>query len=147
MKLFVTGGAGFIGSNFVRHILGANPRDTVLNFDLLTYAGDRSSLSDIERDYPDRYAFIHGDIADATFIEKLFATHSPDVVVNFAAESHNSRAVLDPSKFVQTNIVGTQVLLEGARRAGIGRFHHISTCKVYGDLPLDARQSFREDSP
>ncbi|TMF72727.1 MAG: dTDP-glucose 4,6-dehydratase [Chloroflexi bacterium] len=147
MKLFVTGGAGFIGSNFVRHILGANPQDTVLNFDLLTYAGDRSSLSDIERDYPDRYAFIQGDIADANFIEKLFATHLPDVVVNFAAESHNSRAVLDPSKFVQTNIVGTQVLLEGARRAGIGRFHHISTCEVYGDLPLDARQSFREDSP
>lgn len=147
MKLLVTGGAGFIGSNFIRHWLAEHPTDSVVNFDLLTYAGDRSSLADVERNYPERYAFVRGDIADPGVVGDAFARHRPDAVVNFAAESHNSRAVLDPGAFVRTNVMGTQTLLDAAKTAGVKRFHHISTCEVYGDLALDSPDSFREDSP
>ena len=145
MKLFVTGGAGFIGSNFIRFWLDRHPTDEVVNFDLLTYAGDPASLADVEG--LSRYAFVRGDIADATAVEGALAGHRPDVIVNFAAESHNSRAVVDPSAFVRTNVVGTQTLLDAARRHGVGRFHHISTCEVYGDLELDSAERFSEDSP
>jgi dTDP-glucose 4,6-dehydratase len=147
VRLLVTGGAGFIGANFIAGWLRGRPSDSIVNVDLLTYAGDRSSLADVERDHGSRYTFVRGDISDATAMTELFATHRPQVVVNFAAESHNSRAVLDPSAFVRTNVAGTQTLLEAARRAGIERFHHISTCEVYGDLALDSAESFREDSP
>jgi dTDP-glucose 4,6-dehydratase len=147
MKLLVTGGSGFIGSNFIRQWLADHSGDTIVNFDLLTYAGDRSSLADVEHDYPDRYAFVRGDIADPGVVGEAFARHRPEAVVNFAAESHNSRAVLDPGAFVRTNVVGTQTLLDAAKAAGLTRFHHISTCEVYGDLALDNPDSFREDSP
>ena len=147
MKLLVTGGAGFIGSNFIRGWLRDHPADSIVNVDLLTYAGDRSSLADVERDHGSRYAFVQADIADAAAIGAAFATHRPSVVVNFAAESHNSRAVLDPAVFVRTNVLGTQTLLDAARVAGIDRFHHISTCEVYGDLALGSAEAFREDSP
>ncbi|HZP95120.1 MAG TPA: dTDP-glucose 4,6-dehydratase [Candidatus Limnocylindria bacterium] len=147
MRLLVTGGAGFIGSNFIRRWLASHATDEVVNVDLLTYAGDRTSLADVEAAYPARYAFIRADIADPSAMREVFASRRPTVVVNFAAESHNSRAVLDPGAFVRTNVVGTQTLLEAARTAGVQRFHHISTCEVYGDLALDSAERFREDSP
>jgi dTDP-glucose 4,6-dehydratase len=147
MRLLVTGGAGFIGSNFIRRWLHAHPRDDVVNVDALTYAGDRRSLVDVERAHPDRYEFVRADIADEGAMTDLFAKRRPGIVVNFAAESHNSRAVIDPAAFVRTNVLGTQTLLEVSRRASVERFHHISTCEVYGDLALDSPHSFREDSP
>jgi dTDP-glucose 4,6-dehydratase len=147
VRLLVTGGCGFIGSNFIRAWLGAHAEDRVVNLDVLTYAGDRASLVDVERDHAGRYIFVQGDITDVTLIATLFTRHRPQIVVNFAAESHNSRAVLDPDVFVRTNVLGTQVLLDAARKSGVERFHQISTCEVYGDLPLTSTESFREDSP
>lgn len=147
MRVLVTGGAGFIGSNFIRFWLARHERNHVVSFDRLTYAGDRATLRDIEENYADRYVFILGDIADATAVHAVLKDWEPDAIVNFAAESHNSRAVLDPSIFVRTNVLGTQVLLDAARRAGTARFHHISTCEVYGDLPFDSAEAFTESSP
>jgi dTDP-glucose 4,6-dehydratase len=147
MKLLVTGGAGFIGSNFIRSWLSGHGADAIVNVDLLTYAGDAASLADVERSAGARYAFARADIADQGAIRELFAQHRPQIVVNFAAESHNSRAVLDPTAFVRTNVLGTQVLLDEAKRAGVERFHHISTCEVYGDLALDSPETFSETSP
>ena len=141
MRLLVTGGAGFIGSNFVHYWLDRHPDDHVVVLDLLTYAGDRRSLADVE----DRIVFAEGDIADLELCERLL--QAIDVVVNFAAESHNSLAVVDPGRFFRTNVLGTQSLLEASRRAGLQRFHHVSTCEVYGDLPLDSDEVFTEDSP
>ena len=143
MRLLVTGGAGFIGSNFVHHWVGAHPRDHVVVYDALTYAGNLANLAAVS----ERITFVHGDIADIGKVESTLVEHRIDVVVNFAAESHNSYAVLDPGRFFRTNVVGTQVLAEACRRVGVGRFHHVSTCEVYGDLPLDADQAFTEDSP
>ena len=143
MRLLVTGAAGFIGSNFVRYWLDAHPDDAVLAFDLLTYAGNRPNLADVE----DRIAFVQGDIGDQALVEDLLRERAVDVVVNFAAESHNSLAVIDPGRFFRTNAMGTQALLEAARRVGLARFHHISTCEVYGDLALDAADAFTEESP
>lgn len=142
-RLLVTGGAGFIGSNFVRHWIGTNPDDEVIVLDLLTYAGNRANLADVEG----RFTFVQGDIADAELVERILAERPTDIVVNFAAESHNSYAVVNPGAFFRTNVLGTQVLCEAARRAGVGRFHHISTCEVYGDLDLDATDAFTESSP
>ena len=147
MKLLVTGGAGFIGSNFIRYWLDRYPDDSVVNYDALTYAGDRASLADVEAESADRYVFVHGDIVEEPAVRRALEDHRPDVIVNFAAESHNSRAVLDPTAFVRTNVLGTQVLLEAARQARVGRFHHISTCEVYGDLALDSNERFTEESP
>jgi dTDP-glucose 4,6-dehydratase len=141
MRLLVTGGAGFIGSNFVRYWLERRPGDTVVVLDLLTYAGDRRSLADVAG----RVVFVEGDIADLELCERLL--EAGDVVVNFAAESHNSLAVVDPGRFFRTNVIGTQTLLEAARRTGVARFHHVSTCEVYGDLPLDGDEVFTEESP
>jgi dTDP-glucose 4,6-dehydratase len=143
MRLLVTGGAGFIGSNFVHYWLERYPGDHVVVLDLLTYAGDRRNLAGVE----DRIVFVHGDIADLELTTSLLRDERIDAIVNFAAESHNSLAVLDPGLFARTNVLGTQLLLEAARRVGIGRFHHISTCEVYGDLPLDSQERFSEDSP
>jgi len=143
VRLLVTGAAGFIGSNFVRYWLDAHPDDAVLAFDLLTYAGNRPNLADVE----DRIAFVQGDIGDQALVEDLLRERAVDVVVNFAAESHNSLAVIDPGRFFRTNAMGTQALLEAARRVGLARFHHISTCEVYGDLALDAADAFTEESP
>ncbi len=141
MKLLVTGGAGFIGSNFVRWWARERPGDTVVAYDALTYAGNRESLRDV------RHEFVHGDIGDLAFAEETMRGHAIDVVVNFAAESHNSYAITNPGIFFRTNVVGTQTLCEAARRAGIARFHHVSTCEVYGDLALDATSPFTETSP
>ncbi|MGH9025552.1 MAG: dTDP-glucose 4,6-dehydratase [Acidimicrobiia bacterium] len=143
MRLLVTGAAGFIGSNFVRFWVDEHPDDGVVALDLLTYAGNRPNLADVE----DRIRFVEGDIGDADLAEQLFAEKEIDVVVNFAAESHNSLAVVDPARFFRTNVMGTQTLLDAARRHGLARFHHISTCEVYGDLALDDPGSFSESSP
>jgi dTDP-glucose 4,6-dehydratase len=143
MRLLVTGGAGFIGSNFARYWVEQHPEDHVVVYDVLTYAGNRPSLSDIE----DRIVFVQGDICDPIAAEKALRGEGIDTVVHFAAESHNSLAVLNPGLFFRTNVLGTQTMLEAARQAGVGRFHHVSTCEVYGDLPLDADEAFHEDSP
>jgi dTDP-glucose 4,6-dehydratase len=140
MRILVTGAAGFIGSNYVHHRLELHPGDNVVAYDLLTYAGVRENV-------PDEVPFVHGDIADLELAERTLAEYEIDVVVNFAAESHNSLAVLDPGLFAHTNAVGTQLLLEAARRHGVERFHHVSTCEVYGDLPLDSDEVFTEETP
>jgi dTDP-glucose 4,6-dehydratase len=147
MNLLVTGGAGFIGSNFVRYWLERYPEDRVLNLDLLTYAGNLESLQDVDGRYADRYSFVRGDIGNVELLEHLLAEHRIDAVVNFAAESHNSRAVLDPAAFFRTNVLGTQGLMEACRRQKTARVHHVSTCEVFGDLPLDSEDSFAEDYP
>ena len=147
MKLLVTGGAGFIGTNFIRYWLKEYPDDVMVNLDRLTYAGNLSNLTDIVVAYPDRYVFAHGDILDDAFVSGLIKTHQPEVIVNFAAESHNSRAILNPRQFFETNVMGTQVLLDAARQYSVSRFHHISTCEVYGELPLDSSDVFAETAP
>ena len=148
MKLLVTGGAGFIGTNFIRYWLQHYSNDVIINFDRLTYAGNLSNLTDIaETHYPKRYKFVHGDILDSAFVESILKTEHPDVIVNFAAESHNSRAILHPKRFFETNVMGTQVLLDAARKSNVARFHHISTCEVYGELPLDSPDTFSESDP
>jgi dTDP-glucose 4,6-dehydratase len=141
MRLIVTGAAGFIGSNYVLRRLEQHPDDHVVALDLLTYAGDRRNLEGLD------VRLVEGDIGDLQLVEGVLAEERIEVVVNFAAESHNSLAVLDPGRFFRTNVLGTQTLLEAARRHGVERFHHISTCEVYGDLPLDSDESFTEESP
>ena len=145
--IFVTGGAGFIGSNFVRYWLSRYPDDSVVNYDLLTYAGNPDNLADVTETYPGRYEFVQGDIGNYELTRDLLERHRPDCVVNFAAESHNSRAVVNPDVFFETNVLGTQRLLQAAHDAGVPRVHHISTCEVYGDLPLDSDESFSETAP
>ena len=136
----VTGGAGFIGSNFVHYLLSTTDA-TVTVLDKLTYAGNQASLADLP---PDRFQFVQGDICDAALVDDLVAGH--DVVVHYAAESHNDNSLTDPSPFVQTNLVGTFTLLEAVRRHGV-RYHHISTDEVYGDLALDDPERFTEATP
>jgi len=143
MRLLVTGGAGFIGSNFVHYWLDRHPDDHVVVYDLLTYAGNRASLAELE----DRIAFVQGDICDRELAEAALREHEVEVVVNFAAESHNSLAVVEPARFFRTNVLGTQTLLDAARLAEVERFHHVSTCEVYGDLALDTDEVFTEESP
>ncbi len=143
MRVLVTGAAGFIGSNFVRHWAGEHPADHVVALDLLTYAGNRANLADVES----RITFVQADICDTDVVAAVLQQESVDVVVNFAAESHNSLAVLDPARFFRTNVLGTQSLLEAARERGVVRFHHVSTCEVYGDLALDDPAAFTETSP
>lgn len=147
MKILVTGGAGFIGSNFIRYWLSTYPNDSVINVDALTYAGCLESLADVEKLYADRYHFYKADIRDTSALTAILSEQKPDCIVNFAAESHNSNAIVNPSIFVETNVLGTQRLLEAARQAQIPRFHHISTCEVYGDLALDSAEHFSESSP
>ena len=143
MRLLVTGAAGFIGSNFARFWLDDHPGDHVVAYDLLTYAGNRATLADLE----DRLVFVQGDIADGDLAERVVRDEEIDTIVNFAAESHNSLAVIDPARFFRTNVLGTQTLLDVARAVGIARFHHVSTCEVYGDLALDSDDAFTEDHP
>lgn len=147
MRLLVTGGAGFIGSNFIRYWFTRYPRDYIVNLDLVTHAGNPDSLLDVKRRYPRRYSFIKGDIANFELVDHLIKEYRPDVVINFAAESHNSYAILNPTVFYKTNVLGTQTLLEASRKNRVPRFHHISTCEVYGDLPLNSKKKFKESSP
>ncbi len=142
-SLLVTGAAGFIGSHFTRYWAEHHPEDSVVAFDALTYAGVEENLADVA----DRVTLVRGDIGDPEHTAKVLAEHQVEVVVNFAAESHNSLAVLDPGRFFRTNVLGTQVLLDACRRADVQRFHHISTCEVYGDLALDAEEAFTEETP
>ncbi len=141
-KILVTGGAGFIGSNFVRMLLIGSDHE-VVNVDALTYAGNLENLADVEAH--SRYAFVKADIADPAAMDAVFATHRPDVVVHFAAESHVDRSVLDATAFVRTNVVGTQVLLDKSRIYEVGRFVHVSTDEVYGSL--GAWGYFTEETP
>jgi dTDP-glucose 4,6-dehydratase len=143
MRLLVTGGAGFIGSNFVHYWLERHPDDHVVVYDLLTYAGNRESLAPVE----ERIVFVEGDICDRELVEATLRENETEVVVNFAAESHNSLAVVDPTRFFRTNVLGTQTLLDASRATGVERFHHVSTCEVYGDLALDTDEVFTEESP
>jgi dTDP-glucose 4,6-dehydratase len=144
MQILVTGAAGFIGSNFVHYWVERHPDDHVVALDLLTYAGNRANLEDVGQ----QIDFVEGDIADLELGRRLLEQYDVDVVVNFAAESHNSLAVVDPRRFFHTNVIGTQTLLEAAREVGgLKRFHHVSTCEVYGDLALDTDERFTEESP
>ncbi len=140
MKLLITGGAGFIGSNFIRYWLKNHPEDQIINIDKLTYAGNLDNLKDVESN--NNYSFIHGDICDSAQVEK--AMENVETVVHFAAESHVDRSIMDPSVFVNTNILGTQVLLESALKNKVKRFHHISTDEVFGALDLDDPNKFNE---
>ena len=146
MTIIVTGGAGFIGSNFIFHMLAKYPDYRIICLDKLTYAGNLSTLAGV-MDNPD-FRFVKADICDREAVEQLFAEEHPDIVVNFAAESHVDRSIEDPGIFLQTNIMGTAVLMDACRKFGITRYHQVSTDEVYGDLPLDrAELSFTETSP
>jgi dTDP-glucose 4,6-dehydratase len=143
VNILVTGGAGFIGSNFTRYWVEQHPDDRVVVLDLLTYAGNLENLDDLDG----RFTFVQGDIAATDRMADVLREHQVDVVVNFAAESHNSYAIVNPGAFFRTNALGTQSLCEAARRVGVARLHHISTCEVYGDLDLDTDEKFTESSP
>ena len=146
MKYLVTGGAGFIGSNFVHYMMKAHEDAEILCVDALTYAGDYESLLDLA-DAP-RFRFAHCNICDREAIYALFRAEKPDVVVNFAAESHVDRSIETPEIFLQTNIIGTSVLMDACREYGISRYHQVSTDEVYGDLPLDRPDLFfTEETP
>lgn len=143
MKLLVTGGAGFIGSNFIRYWLKTYLNDRIINLDKLTYAGNRSSLKDFQND--SRYKFIEGDICDGELVAKIVA--EVDTIVHFAAESHVDRSISGPQVFVKTNVIGTQILLDAAVKNNIKRFHHVSTDEVFGALPDNGKEKFNEDWP
>ena len=143
MKLLVTGGAGFIGSNFVLYWMKHHPDDEVINFDKLTYAGNLENLKEVQNN--PNYSFIKGDICDPIAVTN--AMEGVDVVVHFAAESHVDRSIMNPSDFVETNVAGTQVLLDAALKANVKRFHHVSTDEVFGALELDSSERFNEQTP
>lgn len=146
MKILVTGGAGFIGSNFVHYMVKKYSEDSIVNLDLLTYAGNLESLTELENE--PNYRFVRGDIADRPFIMELFEKERFDIVVNFAAETHVDRSIVDPGVFVRTNVMGTQVLLDAAKEYGVKRYHQVSTDEVYGDLPLERKDLFfNEETP
>ena len=146
MKFLVTGGAGFIGGNFMHYMVNTYPEDEFVNLDKLTYAGNLETCKPIE-DKPN-YKFVKGDIADRDFIFQLFEKEHFDVVVNFAAESHVDRSIEDPEIFVKTNVMGTTTLLDACVKYGIKRYHQVSTDEVYGDLPLDRPDLFfTEETP
>ena len=146
MTIIVTGGAGFIGSNFIFHMLKRHPEDRVICLDKLTYAGNISTLASVMDNA--NFRFVRTDICNREAVFALFEEEQPDIVVNFAAESHVDRSIEDPAIFLQTNIMGTQVLMDACRQYGIARFHQVSTDEVYGDLPLDRPDlMFTEDTP
>lgn len=142
MKLLVTGGAGFIGSNFIRYWLKNNPQDKIVNLDKLTYAGNSANLKDIEKD--SRYSFVKGDICNSQLVDQ--AMKGIDIIVHFAAESHVDRSISGPQIFLKTNVIGTQVLLDSALRNKVRRFHYVSTDEVFGALPLQSKEKFNENS-
>ena len=146
MKLLITGGAGFIGSNFIYYQLQNHPEDEFICLDALTYAGNLETLQLAMQH--SNFKFVKGDIAERDFVYKLFETERPDIVVNFAAESHVDRSILEPELFLKTNIIGTGVLMDACRKYGIKRYHQVSTDEVYGDLPLDRPDLFfTEETP
>ena len=145
MKILVTGGAGFIGGNFVYHLLRGHPEDVVVCADKLTYAGDQDTLAEAFRS--PQFVFYRADIAKKRDMEIVFGRERPDAVVNFAAESHVDRSVRSPSVFLRTNVLGVQVLLGACLKYNVPRFHQISTDEVYGDLPLEGGGAFSENSP
>lgn len=145
-RVLVTGGAGFIGANFVKYMVDKYPTYEVFNLDALTYAGNLKTCQDVEE--KPNYHFIQGDISDRAFIFDLFEKERFEMVVNFAAESHVDRSIIEPDIFLKTNVIGTQVLMDAARRFGVSRFHQVSTDEVYGDLPLDRPELlFTEQTP
>lgn len=146
MTILVTGGAGFIGANFVHYQLKEHPEERVVCLDALTYAGNLENLTEALQN--PRFRFVKGDIADREAVTALFEEEKPDIVVNFAAESHVDRSITQPELFLRTNILGTQVLMDACRKVGVGRYHQVSTDEVYGDLPLDRPALFfTEDTP
>lgn len=145
MKILVTGGCGFIGSHFLRYMMNAYPDDSFICLDALTYAGNKNNIKDLLED--SRLTIIEGNIRDASFVDTLFVTYKPDVVVHFAAETHVDRSITDPQVFLETNVIGTGVLLDACLQYGIQRFHHVSTDEVYGTLPLQGGSLFTEQSP
>ena len=146
MNIIVTGGAGFIGANFVYYQLEKHPEDRIICLDALTYAGNLETLEEAMKN--PNFRFVKGDIADRDFVYHLFEEEHPDIVVNFAAESHVDRSIENPEIFLKTNIMGTQVLMDACRKYGIKRYHQVSTDEVYGDLPLDRPDLFfTEETP
>lgn len=146
MKFLITGGAGFIGSNYLHYVTDKYPEDTFICLDALTYAGNYNNIKDLEK--KDNFKFIHGDITDYDFIDKLFLKEKFDIVINFAAESHVDNSIKNPGVFLTTNIIGTQVLMDASRKYNIKRYHQISTDEVYGDLPLERSDlKFTEETP
>lgn len=143
MRLLVTGGAGFIGSNFILYWMKNHPDDKIINLDKLTYAGNLENLKEVEHN--SNYSFVHADIRDADTVGK--AMEGVDWVVHFAAETHVDRSIMGPAVFVETNVVGTQVLLDAALKAGVKKFHHVSTDEVFGALEVDSHDKFNENTP
>jgi dTDP-glucose 4,6-dehydratase len=134
-NLLVTGGAGFIGSNFVRYILIKYTDYRIVVFDKLTYAGNLDNLTDVAEQFANRYTFVQGDIAEAAAVDGVMRTHGIDIIVNFAAETHVDRSLMEPDAFIKTDVYGTYVLLEAAKEYAIERYHQVSTDEVYGDIP------------
>ncbi len=146
MNIVVTGGAGFIGANFVYYMLENRPEDKIICYDKLTYAGNLATLEEAQKN--EQFKFIKGDIADREAVYKMFEKEKPDIIVNFAAESHVDRSIENPEIFLQTNVIGTSVLMDACRKYGIQRYHQVSTDEVYGDLPLDRPDLFfTEETP
>ena len=146
MNIVVTGGAGFIGANFVYYMLEKRPEDKIICFDKLTYAGNLATLEEAQKNK--NFKFIKGDIADRKAVYEMFEQEKPDIIVNFAAESHVDRSIENPEVFLQTNVIGTSVLMDACRKYGIKRYHQVSTDEVYGDLPLDRPDLFfTEETP
>lgn len=145
MNILVTGGCGFIGSHFLRYMMDTYTKDSFICLDALTYAGNKNNIKELLED--SRLTMIEGNIRDASFVDTLFVSYKPDVVVHFAAETHVDRSITGPQVFLETNVMGTGVLLDACLRYGIGRFHHVSTDEVYGTLPLDIGVPFTEKSP
>ena len=144
--VLVTGGAGFIGANFVYHMLAAHPDYRIVCIDALTYAGNMSTLARAMEN--PNFAFVRADICDRDAVFRVFESEHPDIVVNFAAESHVDRSIEDPGVFLRTNILGTQTMMDACRKYGVGRYHQVSTDEVYGDLPLDRPDLlFTEETP
>lgn len=144
-SILVTGGAGFIGSHFLRHILKEDQYDRIVNVDLLTYCGNPVNNADVKKD--PRYRFYRADIGDYRAMQRIIKKEKISTIVNFAAESDNNKAVDSPIDFVRTNTLGTAILLEAARKNRVKRFHHISTCEVFGELSLKSKEKFFERSP
>ena len=145
MNILVTGGCGFIGSHFLRYMMDIYANDSFICLDALTYAGNKNNIKELLED--SRLTMIEGNIRDASFVDTLFVSYKPDVVVHFAAETHVDRSITGPQVFLETNVIGTGVLLDACLRHGIERFHHVSTDEVYGTLPLQGGSPFTEQSP